>query len=186
MQDETKKKKQFIHLKGEGVSYDKIAKKIKVSKPTLIKWNSEYSFYINKLKEINCDELLNQYKMTKEMRIQYLCKELQKAWGQFDKATYDEMNKKEIILVIEKLHKILKEEISISKKIDKKNKRGYDKLRVRLPRFKKEKCDKCEKQFEIVDEEHSKEIIHRLIDGDWVKDESINNEIEDEFNYLEN
>ena len=186
MQDETKKKKQFIYLKGKGVSYDKIAKKIKVSKPTLIKWYSEFSNYINKLQKINYDELLEQYKMTKEMRIQYLCRELQKAWGQFDKAKYDGMNKKEIIQVIEKLHKILIEEISISKKTDKKSKRDYDRLKVRLPRFKKEKCDKCEREFEVIDEERSKEINRRLIDGDWVIDETIDNEIDDEFEHLRN
>ena len=142
MQDETKKKKQFIHLKGEGVSYDKIAKKINVSKPTLIKWNSEYAYYISKLKEIHFIELLEQYRMTKEMRIQYLSKELQKAWGQFDKATYDGMNKKEIIQVIEKLHKILSEEIGINENISTKMKERPQRVKTRVLFYKKEKCSK--------------------------------------------
>ncbi len=36
------KQKQFIVLRADGISFDKIAEKLKTSKPTLIKWNKDF------------------------------------------------------------------------------------------------------------------------------------------------
>ena len=35
-------KEKFVLLRAEGLSFDKIAKKIKVSKPTLIEWQKDF------------------------------------------------------------------------------------------------------------------------------------------------
>ena len=44
-----KKAEEFIKLRAEGYSFDNIAEKLKISKPTLIKWSKEYEFEINEL-----------------------------------------------------------------------------------------------------------------------------------------
>lgn len=39
---EKEKVEQFIVLRGKGLSFDKIAQELEVSKPTLLKWQSQY------------------------------------------------------------------------------------------------------------------------------------------------
>ena len=47
MKDSSVKEK-FIQLRAKGLSFDKIAKQIKISKPTLLKWSEEFEKEINK------------------------------------------------------------------------------------------------------------------------------------------
>jgi len=47
---ENEEKQKFIELRAEGLSYDKISKEIAVSKPTLMKWEKEFSQEIKELR----------------------------------------------------------------------------------------------------------------------------------------
>lgn len=109
MKDENTKEK-FIELRGEGLSFDNIAKRIKVSKPTLIKWNKELHNQIEDLRIIRYEEVLEKYKLTKEKRIDRLSSELDKAWKAYEKKNYQDLSKRELLQMILRLEKQLIEE----------------------------------------------------------------------------
>ncbi len=50
--------RKFIELRAQSWSFDKIAKELGVSKPTLIKLSRKYAARITRLKEIELDELM--------------------------------------------------------------------------------------------------------------------------------
>lgn len=56
---------EFIRLRALGLSYDKIAKTINVSKPTLLKWNQQHSADISNQLYFNVDNLLEQHGVIK-------------------------------------------------------------------------------------------------------------------------
>ncbi|MDP3066795.1 MAG: helix-turn-helix domain-containing protein [Methanobacteriaceae archaeon] len=64
-----KTKTQFIELRAQGLSYKKIAKKLNVSKTTLIKWGKEFENEISNAKAIELETLYHKYYMVKEKRI---------------------------------------------------------------------------------------------------------------------
>lgn len=65
-------KLKFIQLRASGLSYDKIAKEINISKPTLIKWSRELETDIKNAQAIELDSLKEQYKTTKIERTKYI------------------------------------------------------------------------------------------------------------------
>jgi len=54
-------KQRFIELRAQGMSYDRIAKEINVSKPTLISWTKEFGDQINEAVYINYESILENY-----------------------------------------------------------------------------------------------------------------------------
>ena len=106
-----KTKEKFVELRAEGLSFDKISKKIKVSKPTLIEWNKEMISEINEQKYIRYDEILERYKLTKERRMARLSKALDQAWEEYEKKDYKDLSKRELLMIINQLDKRLMEEI---------------------------------------------------------------------------
>lgn len=65
-------KAEFIRLRAEGQSYDKIAKALNISKSTCTKWERELRSQITHLKQEALSELYSSYMMTKEGRIRRL------------------------------------------------------------------------------------------------------------------
>ena len=113
---DSKIKERFILLRGEGLSFDKIAKMINVSKPTLIEWEKEFNNEIKEIKEIRFSEILEKYNMLKEKRIERIAKELELAWKAYEKMDYKEMNKRELSMVIIRFEKRLKDELEPGEK----------------------------------------------------------------------
>lgn len=103
-------KEKFIELRAAGLSYDKIAVKLKTSKPTLIKWEKELTREISKLREIRFENILETYKANKEQRITRLARELKDAWDAFEKQDYKDLTKREILLMIIRMERRLIEE----------------------------------------------------------------------------
>ena len=128
-----KSKERFVELRAEGLSFDKIAKMIKISKPTLINWNRELTKQIEEVKNIRYGEILEKYKVTKEKRIARLARALDQAWQAYDKKDYKNLSKRDLLLIINQLDKRLTDEIrEIKDDInDKKNKKP-DKLTIKL------------------------------------------------------
>jgi transposase len=112
----TDTKEKFIELRAEGLSFDKIAIKINVSKPTLIKWDKEYSKEISKLKEIRFEKILETYQANKEQRITRLARELKDAWTAFEKQDYKDLSEREILLMIIRMERRLIEETEPKKR----------------------------------------------------------------------
>ena len=65
-----KKKELLIERRAQGLSFDKIAKELKVSKQCLIDWSHEFSEEIANLKAIELEALYEKYFLLKENRIQ--------------------------------------------------------------------------------------------------------------------
>jgi len=78
----TAKHNQFIALRAEGVSFDKIAKKLKVGKQTLIQWSKYYEDDIKALQFEAFIQIKEAYKHSQKARYETLLKQLQK----FDEA----------------------------------------------------------------------------------------------------
>lgn len=103
----------FIQLRAEGKSYDKISKLINVSKPTLLAWGRKHQNKIDELKILRYESILEQQKVTQEERITRLAKELNNAWEAFEKKEYDNLTKRELLLIIMRLERGLREETAM-------------------------------------------------------------------------
>lgn len=81
----TQKQQQFLTLRADGLSLDKIAKEINITKPTLIKWSSLLANELNDLKALSMLALKEEYKYTQKSKYETLLKHLKK----IDKAIED-------------------------------------------------------------------------------------------------
>jgi len=68
---------QFIELRAENVSYEKIAKQIKVSKTTLINWAKDCELEIQNRRAVTQDALNDQYKAGQQHRLQMWSEQLE-------------------------------------------------------------------------------------------------------------
>ncbi len=59
-------------MRAKGNSFEKIAKEIKVSKPTLLKWDKEFRKQVIELKFLHFESLAEQYSLMKKQRIEDL------------------------------------------------------------------------------------------------------------------
>ena len=128
-----KTKEKFVELRAEGLSFDKIAQRINVSKPTLLNWNKELNSRIEELKSIRYEEILEKFKATKEKRIGRLSKELEQAWAAYEEKDYRDLTKRELLLMIIRLERRLIEETD-NIKTDKQKEEEPGPLKVRVIR----------------------------------------------------
>ena len=85
---DTDKQKKFIELRGKNWSFNRIAGEIKVSKSTLIKWDKEFTYEIAKINQMELEALYEEFKMTKEQRLEYL--------GKLQKKLIKELEKRDL------------------------------------------------------------------------------------------
>jgi transposase len=107
------KQQKFIELRAEGKSFDEIAKKINISKPTLIKWSKELKEKIEEVSRIIEEQFIIEQKVKRTIRAQKLSEELDKAYEALKHTDYKNMSKKDLISVIEKLENKLSAIIGI-------------------------------------------------------------------------
>jgi transposase len=65
MEDKTDKQRDFIELRAKGNSFDRIAKKIGVSKGTLIDWSKQLSIDLGNQISLEADATLEKYQISK-------------------------------------------------------------------------------------------------------------------------
>lgn len=65
-------KNSFVELRANGWSFDRISKKLNVSKPTLIKWQNEMEDDIEEIKNTNLEAIKERYKLTEIERLNRL------------------------------------------------------------------------------------------------------------------
>jgi len=73
----------FIELRGKGMSFQKIAEEIGVSKPTLIKWNGELLEQVKEAQYMELENLVEQYGLFRKKRFEVYCKALNSALKEF-------------------------------------------------------------------------------------------------------
>ena len=64
------KQQKFIELRAEGLSFDEIAKKVNISKPTLIKWSKELKDKIEEVTQIIEEQFLAEQRIKNIARAQ--------------------------------------------------------------------------------------------------------------------
>ncbi len=72
------KQEKFIELRAKGYSFDSIVKEIEVSKPTLIKWQTELKREIKNFEYAIYQGLIESYKKGREKRVQGFTELLEK------------------------------------------------------------------------------------------------------------
>lgn len=82
------KQLEFIKLRAEGLSYDKIAKTMGINKTTCIKWEKDLTGQIDEQKRLYLQELLESYSMSKEGRIKALGDTIEKINQAISKADF--------------------------------------------------------------------------------------------------
>ena len=87
MKDQETKEK-FVELRAKGLSFDRIAQELKVSKQSLINWAKELENEIGNLKRIELEALQEKYFMLKRQRIEL--------FGERLKAIKDELDKRDL------------------------------------------------------------------------------------------
>jgi len=70
------KKRRFIQLRGQGLSYRKIAKELKISTPTLVKWSLILDIHINNAKVMEFESMKEEYHATSMHRAKVLATQL--------------------------------------------------------------------------------------------------------------
>lgn len=103
-------KNKFMDLRAKGLSYDKIAKQLKVSKQTLINWSKELEIEIANLKAIELETLLEKYYGLKQKRIELFGKKLDALNKELEKRTLDEVSTGKLFELISKYMNLLKQE----------------------------------------------------------------------------
>lgn len=72
-------KEAFIALRAQGYSFDKIAKKIGVSKPTLISWQADFDEQIKEARYFEVENIINKYELMRNTRFEAHARLLKKA-----------------------------------------------------------------------------------------------------------
>ena len=73
----------FIQLRAEGLSFEKIAKKLKIAKRTLTYWSKKYSLEIANLRVERLEALREEYCLSVEAKV--------RMWGQIANRIIDEI-----------------------------------------------------------------------------------------------
>ncbi len=100
----------FIELRAKGLSYAKIAKRLKVSKSTLANWSLELEAEIASLKAMELESLQEQYWLLKEGRITLLGETLKGLQQELSKRDLESVPTEKLLDMWLKVYQELKEE----------------------------------------------------------------------------
>jgi len=93
------KQKKFLILRADGLSFDKIAIKLKVTKKTLIQWSRIYQEHIQDLQFQDMRDLKEQYRYDKKAQYEQLLKQLEKFNKAIDNADLSSATIKDLHLI---------------------------------------------------------------------------------------
>lgn len=96
-------KRDFISQRAEGISFDKIAKAIKVSKPILIEWEREHKEDIANMKAEAWEDFMQEQKLTQRNRLELLSTAKEKLWAEFSGRSLSELPAHKLLELILKL-----------------------------------------------------------------------------------
>ena len=107
---ETKNK--FIELRAKGLSYAKIARRLHVSKQTLINWDVALRREIANLRVIELDALQERYRMTAQKRLELFGRKLKAISDELDKRNLSNVPTEKLVTMFVKLDAALGKEKS--------------------------------------------------------------------------
>jgi transposase len=103
-------KSQFIDLRAKGYSYQKIARRLKVSKSTLANWSTELEGEIASLRAMELEALYERYFLTKESRIKLLGEQLKAIQTEIKSRSLKDISTEKLLDLQLKLYQALQEE----------------------------------------------------------------------------
>jgi hypothetical protein len=106
------KKEQFVQLRAEGLSFQKISEKLEISKPTLIKWNKELENAIASEQYTRIELLLEDYQLLRSSRIAFYSQILNDLFCELKKRDLTNLSTKDLFSLVLSIEKKLKEEVS--------------------------------------------------------------------------
>lgn len=98
---------QFIELRANNLSYDKIAKQLKVSKPTLIKWAKQFENDIANMRTVNMTALYEQYKISKQHKLEMWAEQLQAIRQELNNRGYKDVPITTLVDLLERFSKLV-------------------------------------------------------------------------------
>jgi len=102
-------RERFVELRAQGRSFDSIAKELNVSKSALLKWGQELEKEINNAKYYAYQRLIEQYKLTKVERANFIMQALQRVNDAIGQKDVQALSIKELLMLSEKLENQLKD-----------------------------------------------------------------------------
>lgn len=105
-------RQKFIELRAGGFSFDKIAKELNISKPTLLKWSQEYDKEIANLIYFQTEATLAQFQLEKRARIETMAALLDKASKELQSRSLEELSIKDLLFVMNHAQERLQTELS--------------------------------------------------------------------------
>ena len=107
---DTKTVEEFIILRAQGWSFDRIAKKLKTAKQTLINWSGTYAVEIAHLKALELEALQEQYFLTKEGKIKLLGEAVKKLKTELDKRDLSDVPTGKLYELLDRYHELARAE----------------------------------------------------------------------------
>ena len=107
-----RKQERFILLRAEGDSYRTIAKKLRISRNTLTKWEGELGDRISEAKRDRLEAVYKEYGMLKESRIRGLGERLKRIESELDKRDLSDVSSDKLLDLALKYRATLREEYS--------------------------------------------------------------------------
>jgi ATP/maltotriose-dependent transcriptional regulator MalT len=100
-------KERFVFLRAQGLSFDKIAEEMDISKPTLIKWHGEMNEQVKKQQYFVMENILNQYQLMRRNRFEKYSRLLnsvfQELENKVEQQELSELSVPELLKLAEKL-----------------------------------------------------------------------------------
>ena len=130
------KQMEFITLRADGLSFDKIAKQLKISKATLIQWSKLYEDNIKELQFYAMVEVKKSFSHSIKARYEILLKQLDKIDNAILNADLSEESLKDLIQLQQHTSSqiaMIEDKVSVRAYITKENEFGYkEDLRLKL------------------------------------------------------
>ncbi|OIJ16505.1 hypothetical protein BKP45_21090 [Anaerobacillus alkalidiazotrophicus] len=112
-------KKEFVQLRAKGMSFNKIASILKVSKTTLVGWSKEFEREIANLKVMELDELQQMYYVQKQKRIELFGNQLERIITELETRDLSDVQTEKLLeLKLKYLDFLKREEIDLSLQIE--------------------------------------------------------------------
>jgi len=107
---ETKEK--FMELRARGLSYDKIAKELHVSKQTLLNWSYEFRRELANCRALELDALQERYGLTGRSRLEKFGEQLGRLKSELARREFSELSTEKLCELILKFEAAIKQEDS--------------------------------------------------------------------------
>lgn len=107
-----KEKLKFVELKAKGLSFDKIAQELQISKPTLIKWSEELKKEITNYKYFEFESILAEFSLGKRHRLESFSMILHKALTELKERSFEEVSAKDLMNIVFQMSQKIQSEVA--------------------------------------------------------------------------